>query len=55
MMNKRNLNQANQAKGKGGVMDGWKTIGTNHVNYEFMSTNKSFECKSTFSINIINR
>jgi hypothetical protein len=36
-------------------MDGWKTISTNHVNFELTSINMSSKCKSTLSISIINR
>jgi hypothetical protein len=52
-MNKKNLGRTDQAR-EGGFMVGWKTIGTNHVNFELTSTNKSSKCKSTSSISIIN-
>jgi hypothetical protein len=36
-------------------MDGWKTRGTNLVNFELTSIDKSIcKCKSTFSIGMIN-
>jgi hypothetical protein len=35
-------------------MAGWKIIGTNHVNFEFMNTDRNSKCKSTFSISSIN-
>jgi hypothetical protein len=45
-VNKKNLGGPDQVRG-GGFMVGWKTMSTNHVDFELTSTDKSFKCKST--------
>lgn len=53
IMNKINLGELIQGRGRG-FMNGWKTIGTHHVNSKLTSTDKNFKCKLTLDINITN-